>query len=222
MGRTAASQGDVRHALLIATQRLIEERGLRGFTIDDVAAEASVSKTALYHYFSNLQSLIEASVLFWFEERVAEDLRHIARLGRAGDVQEFRQAMAAHFAMAHDDERRQTRLNRTIIVATAASGMPSLRAGYEAAQRRLHQGMAEAIHTLKGRGIFTSDTDPSSVATLSLAITFGVAFNEGAGIGLNRDEWLKLLGRIVTPLLNDGREEVGPPAMRSRTSASSA
>ena len=202
MGRSPADGSDVRRALVIATHALVEERGLRGFTIDDVAREAFVSKTALYHHFSNLQGLIDASLLFWFEARITEDLQSIARLGAARDVQEFHQAMAAHFTAVHDRDRHQTRLNRAVVLVAAASGTAEIRAGYEAAQRRLHQGMTEAIGALKHRGIFTSDTDPQSVASLSLAITFGVAFNEAAGIALNQGEWIKLLARIISPMIS--------------------
>jgi len=40
------------------------------------------------------------------------------------------------------------------------------------------------------------------VASLSLAITFGVASNEAAGIALNQEEWIKLLARIISPIIS--------------------
>jgi len=62
--------------------------------------------------------------------------------------------------------------------------------------------MTEVIEDLKHRGIFTSDTDPQSVTSLTLAITFGVASNEAAGIALNQEEWIKLLARIISPMIS--------------------
>src|SRR6266536_2660256 len=47
-------------ALLSAAGRVFAERGYHGATLEDIAAEASVSKGALYHHFSSKQGLFLA------------------------------------------------------------------------------------------------------------------------------------------------------------------
>jgi AcrR family transcriptional regulator len=59
-----------RSALLGAAGRVFAERGYHGATLEDVVAEAGVSKGALYHYFSSKQELFLALL----EEHLAEGM----------------------------------------------------------------------------------------------------------------------------------------------------
>lgn len=50
----------VRHRLLQSTASLMTAHGFAGVSLDEVAAEAGVTKGGLFHHFPNKQALIEA------------------------------------------------------------------------------------------------------------------------------------------------------------------
>jgi AcrR family transcriptional regulator len=62
-----------RNLILAAARACLSEKGMRGFTLKNVAAEAKVSISLLSHYFGSVEELLKSvfrSVLF--EERPAE------------------------------------------------------------------------------------------------------------------------------------------------------
>lgn len=61
----ARKQMQVRDEILRASAKLIAERGYRGVTIDDIAAELGFTKSAIYYYFDS-----KADVLWRIFERI--------------------------------------------------------------------------------------------------------------------------------------------------------
>lgn len=49
-------------AVMDATVRVMTRQGMEGFSMDDVAQEAGVSKGTLYNYFSTKENLMESSI----------------------------------------------------------------------------------------------------------------------------------------------------------------
>jgi AcrR family transcriptional regulator len=80
-----------REALLDAAERAFVERGYAGASLDDVAAEARVTKGALYHHFANKQALFEAVFLRLDELIVA---RTAAAMSSSTSRDPLRQALA--------------------------------------------------------------------------------------------------------------------------------
>ncbi len=62
MGRPKSSKpyhhGELREALVIAGRKLLEEKGVRGFTLRECARRASVSHAAPAHHFASLDDLL--------------------------------------------------------------------------------------------------------------------------------------------------------------------
>lgn len=56
---------ETRNRLLAATMKLIRERGVEATRLDDVCAEANLTKGALFHYFPNKTALVEASASYF-------------------------------------------------------------------------------------------------------------------------------------------------------------
>ena len=76
--QTARSRRDeyseaTRSALLDSAARLFAEKGFTATSLDEVAADARVTKGAVYHHFSNKQALF-AAVADLVEAGVAEEL----------------------------------------------------------------------------------------------------------------------------------------------------
>ena len=55
--------GDLREALIKATQRLIEEKGIGQFSVSDACREAEVSTAAPYKHFKSKEEMVEAAIL---------------------------------------------------------------------------------------------------------------------------------------------------------------
>jgi AcrR family transcriptional regulator len=52
----------IKEKILYSANKVIEEKGLNSFTLDEVAKEAGVSKGGLLHYYSNKESLIRGLI----------------------------------------------------------------------------------------------------------------------------------------------------------------
>lgn len=63
----------MRDKILDAVARLIEQYGLKKFTVDEVAAELYISKKTLYRYFSGKDEMIRQ----YFEETLASDRQSV-------------------------------------------------------------------------------------------------------------------------------------------------
>lgn len=72
--------GELREALVAAGRRLLEERGLRGFTLRECARRAEVSHAAPAHHFASIDDLLAEIATRGYRELVAA---MEAELGRA-------------------------------------------------------------------------------------------------------------------------------------------
>jgi AcrR family transcriptional regulator len=57
-GREAASKRRRRARIIAAATELLDERGAGGFTVDEVAAKADVSRRTVFNYFSSMDALV--------------------------------------------------------------------------------------------------------------------------------------------------------------------
>src|SRR5690606_5659937 len=83
----AYHHGDLRRALLTATEELLEAEGLEGFTLREVARRAGVSHGAPAHHFGDVRGLLSEFTAQSFEQLSATMRRRRARasdeIGRA-------------------------------------------------------------------------------------------------------------------------------------------
>lgn len=50
---------DISEKILAACRKLIEQKGFRGFTMDELALNAGVSKRTVYKYYKSKDEIIE-------------------------------------------------------------------------------------------------------------------------------------------------------------------
>ena len=77
--RSAYHHGDLRRALMMHAVELLDERGVDGFSLREVARRAQVAVAAPSHHFSNASGLLTAVAADGFE-KLATDFRRV--LGR--------------------------------------------------------------------------------------------------------------------------------------------
>ncbi|MDX3929833.1 MAG: TetR/AcrR family transcriptional regulator [Shinella sp.] len=68
MERTGYHHGDLREALIRATDEILAERGLEGFTLREAARRAGVSPAAPAHHFGSSAGLLTEVAILGFEE----------------------------------------------------------------------------------------------------------------------------------------------------------
>jgi TetR/AcrR family transcriptional regulator, ethionamide resistance regulator len=144
--RTSRPSGDDRErAILVTAERLLNERGLGGFSIDDLARGAGISRPTFYFYFASK----DAVLLALFDRVIREAEARIAALpgdfsadpvgGWRSAIQVFVEVFSAHRAVA-------------VAAAQAHPSNPDLRQLWsQTLQRWVHQA-AVTIEAERRRG----------------------------------------------------------------------
>jgi AcrR family transcriptional regulator len=71
---------EVREAILDATVGLVEERGIRGVTMSQIAEEAGIGRATLYKYFPDVETILMA----WHQSQIDAHLHQLRNLASHG------------------------------------------------------------------------------------------------------------------------------------------
>ena len=104
IAKTAYHHGDLRHQLIAATRRLVEEKGPEGFSVSEACRAAGVSTAAPYKHFRDRTEMLQATALEGYREMTAA-LQQGAEGHPAGSVEAIAAIGAAYvrFAEAHPE-----------------------------------------------------------------------------------------------------------------------
>lgn len=157
-----------RRQLLDAAWRCIAREGYRDLTVDDVCADAGLSKGAFYSHFVSKEELLLGLI--------ADDAAAIARVAEApatlrlGPVQRIRKVTELMLMQGAEPARVQLRAD----VWGAVQTYPAIRAAITSVvaerQRVLRQWVEEAVAI----GEMSIDFPPNALAALLLAISDGL------------------------------------------------
>lgn len=84
-----------RQRIVVRAAALIGERGVKRTSLDDVRAAAGVSKSQLYHYFTDKAELIRAVIAHQTEQVMAAQQPFITRLDTWQGIERWFQALVA-------------------------------------------------------------------------------------------------------------------------------
>lgn len=101
--RDAAASDDLRQRILATAEALLEERGVAGLSLREVARRAGVTHQAPYHHFADREAILAELVTRGFRElarRLAEPNDRVAEAGRRATVVASGQAYV-DFALEH-------------------------------------------------------------------------------------------------------------------------
>ena len=92
----------VREATLDATASLVDEHGLRGVTMSQIAREAGIGRATLYKYFSDIDEILVA----WHERLIRAHLEQLKGLhGHGGaPADRLRQVLETYALMRHEHQ----------------------------------------------------------------------------------------------------------------------
>ncbi|MBL0907926.1 TetR/AcrR family transcriptional regulator [Pectobacterium carotovorum] len=152
--RTRAEMEETRATLLATARKVFSERGYADTSMDDLTAQASLTRGALYHHFGDKKGLL-AAVVEQIDAEMDERLQVIS--DTAEDAWEgFRRRCCAYLEMAREPEIQRIVLRDARAVLGGAS--PD-------SQRHCVESMQRLIDNLIRQGA-VADVDPQALASL--------------------------------------------------------
>ena len=176
--RTRAETEETRATLLATARRVFTEHGYADTSMDDLTAQANLTRGALYHHFGDKKGLLAAVV----DQIDAETDRRLQAISdAAGDAWEgFRRRCRAYLEMALEPEIQRIVLRDARAVLGGAS---------PESQRHCVESMQRLIDRLMQQGV-VEEADPQVLASLiygSLAEgAFWIADGEDSRMRLER------------------------------------
>jgi AcrR family transcriptional regulator len=164
---------ETRAALLRAASRSICLLGMRGASIDRIAADAGYTKGAFYAHFASKEDLF----LVMLDEHFAAELARLdAVLSGAGDPVEEARAAAEDFLVHIDADPEWRRLYQEF--ATHAARHEAFRAEFAARQRALRERMAGVFTRWAADLGVTAPVPPAEVAAMAFFMADGFLLNQ--------------------------------------------
>ncbi|UAY93687.1 TetR family transcriptional regulator [Pectobacterium polaris] len=152
--RTRAEMEETRATLLATARKVFSERGYADTSMDDLTAQASLTRGALYHHFGDKKGLL-AAVVEQIDAEMDERLQVIS--DTAEDAWDgFRRRCRAYLEMALEPEIQRIVLRDARAVLGGAS--PD-------SQRHCVESMQRLINNLIRQGV-VADADPQALASL--------------------------------------------------------
>ncbi|MCA5920252.1 TetR family transcriptional regulator [Pectobacterium brasiliense] len=152
--RTRAEMEETRATLLATARKVFSERGYADTSMDDLTAQASLTRGALYHHFGDKKGLL-AAVVEQIDAEMDERLQVIS--DTAEDAWDgFRRRCRAYLEMALESEIQRIVLRDARAVLGGAS--PD-------SQRHCVESMQRLIDNLIRQGV-VADADPQALASL--------------------------------------------------------
>ncbi|MDX6915306.1 TetR/AcrR family transcriptional regulator [Pectobacterium carotovorum] len=152
--RTRAEMEETRATLLATARKVFSERGYADTSMDDLTAQASLTRGALYHHFGDKKGLL-AAVVEQIDAEMDERLQVIS--DTAEDAWDgFRRRCRAYLEMALEPEIQRIVLRDARAVLGGAS--PD-------SQRHCVESMQRLIDSLIRQGV-VAEADPQALAFL--------------------------------------------------------
>jgi TetR/AcrR family transcriptional repressor of mexJK operon len=131
-----------RAAILEAAKRLFSDEGFNGASMDQIAAEAGVSKLTVYSHFGDKEALFSAAVRAKCEEILPDDL--FAQELKGPLRTQLMAIASAFFALISSDEAIST---QRMMMALGQADDPLRKLFWEAGPQRTHDAFAAFLQS---------------------------------------------------------------------------
>ena len=168
----------------------IDAGGEAAVRVKQIADDAGVAVTSLYHFFGSREGLVQAALVARFEAGYArgrEELEDAAR--SASTPEEFsveiERILRTTFAKKFTSSRQ-----RRLTVAGAAMSRPELRAEINDVQRTWYAELLGSLRTAQERGLIRPIVPLETITTWHLITANGLVSVEGDDTGTDVKGWL--------------------------------
>lgn len=159
--------GDLENALLAAAEVLLEEKGVAGISLREVAKQAGVSHTAPYRHFADKQALLRALACIGFR-RLAEAMEAVQAQYADEPIKQLEASLPAYIDLA----ARQPQMTQLMFGGVFLSEEEMSEALIQNSGRAF-EGLLQIIRNGQAAGIYREDE------TLNLALA---AWSMGHGL----------------------------------------
>ena len=185
-------EAGTKERLLVAAVNVINERGVKGIRIREIAASAGVREPSVYHFFGNREGLVEAALVERFNVQLSE-LFHAfgAELKNCRTQEDFVALIRSLFDRSFDDGRNKVRSMRADIIGSAQS-RPQLK---EAITEKMLESYSELNSYIEGaqiRGWVDPKLDGLTFAAWVMSLINGRVYIEMNPEPYSFEVWKKL------------------------------
>jgi len=160
---------ETRERIVQAAAALVRERGVAGTSLDDVRAHAHVSKSQLYHYFTDRDDLMRAVAQAVSEEVVGGQTQLFARLDTIEGLRAWADALVALQQARHARGGCPIGSLAGQLAERDDGARRELADGFD----RWQQGIRDGLERMQARGELRPDVDPAVLAQRTLAAVQG-------------------------------------------------
>jgi TetR/AcrR family transcriptional regulator, cholesterol catabolism regulator len=156
MGRSRAIDTP---ALVAAAARVFERRGYADATLDDIAAEAGVSKPTIYQYVPSKQRLLETIVeqaIYPLRDGIEQIIQSQASAGEKLEA----------YVRLHVDAAIRYKPYYVVLMADQHQLSPQALRGYQSWARQVNQATEQLLQQGIKEGVVRSDIDLAVIANL--------------------------------------------------------
>ena len=169
-----------RAAVQAAATALFLRQGYPGTTMDQVAAQAGVSKPTVYRFYADKEQLLTAIVLGTLDQAGGPFRRQLAALAQTSQLEADLLVVARRY-LATVLQPAVLQLRRLVI--GAAHQLPGLaRAYYDRAPEQTMQALADSFGQLRDRGLLRP-CDPAMAASHFALLVLGHALDRSMFCG---------------------------------------
>ncbi|EME50744.1 TetR/AcrR family transcriptional regulator [Amycolatopsis decaplanina] len=155
-----------RQQIAAAVRRIAADRGLEGVSLNEVAAEAGISKGFVQHYFASRDDMLRYATTTLrgaLEERI---------VARSGDGVRVRDLLIALLPL--DEAARDDALVANAFLVRALKD-PEIACHFRTGHRLLRDTVAALLAAARADGDLVPTVDPATEAVLLLALVSGLA-----------------------------------------------
>jgi AcrR family transcriptional regulator len=180
---------DARERLLLSAERVFARQGFAAATLDEIAADAGLTKGAVYWHFEGKTDLFVSL----FDDRVAgeEPAQHV--VGRA----DARQALYRLLARALGRAQGSRDHARLLLEFASELRVPEVRERVFALLARRDAEAAQALAELQRERLLDPELDPEQAARLLAATTIGLLVLSLADAELDLATFLPEIARML-------------------------
>lgn len=175
-----------RSAILEAAERVFGRKGLLASTMEDIAAEAELSKGALYLYFKNKDELFVAQSSRTLE-RLGEHLGEASQDGQSG-LETLRKVMLAYAEFAQQNAHDFSNAMQWILSGAEVDTETPSYCDYRGCVGRILGGFAMAVSRGQKDGSIRADLDPVATGARMWSAMLGPVI-----VRINADRMIKAL-----------------------------